>query len=135
MSMEKQPKNSPHISAFQALTPMLRTWDLSGSIRFYESLLGFTCERQTETWATLRRDQVEIMLSAPNAHEGDRSPSFTGSLYIRVDNVDTVWESIKDGAKVCYPIETFSYGMREFAIYDNNGYVLQFGQPVTNNAR
>ena len=22
------------------------------------------------------------------------------------------------------------YGMREFAIYDNNGYVLQFGQPL-----
>jgi hypothetical protein len=27
-------------------------------------------------------------------------------------------------------IETIDYGMREFAIHDNNGYVLQFGQPV-----
>ena len=26
--------------------------------------------------------------------------------------------------------ETFAYGMREFAIYDNNGYLLQFGTPV-----
>jgi uncharacterized glyoxalase superfamily protein PhnB len=75
------------------------------------------------------------MLSAPNAHEGDRAPSFTGSLYIRVDHVDEVWKSIKDGAQVCYPIESFSYGMREFAIYDNNGYVLQFGQPATSDAR
>lgn len=33
-------------------------------------------------------------------------------------------------ARVCYPIEDFHYGMREFAIFDNNGYLLQFGQPV-----
>ena len=29
---------------------------------------------------------------------------------------------------VVYPMETFGYGMREFAVYDNNGYLLQFGQ-------
>jgi len=28
---------------------------------------------------------------------------------------------------VVYPIESFDYGMREFAIRDNNGYILQFG--------
>jgi hypothetical protein len=32
---------------------------------------------------------------------------------------------------VCYGIEDFFYGMREFAIYDNNGYLLQFGQPIS----
>ena len=37
---------------------------------------------------------------------------------------------VKDHAQVCYPIEDFHYGMREFAIFDNNGYLLQFGQPV-----
>ena len=26
-------------------------------------------------------------------------------------------------------MEEFHYGMREFAIYDNNGYMLQFGTP------
>ncbi|WP_276509856.1 hypothetical protein [Pseudoxanthomonas mexicana] len=26
--------------------------------------------------------------------------------------------------------ETFSYDMGEFAIYDNNGHLLQFGTPV-----
>ena len=52
---------------------------------------------------------------------------FTGSLYINPDDVDALWEQVKDKARVCYPIETFDYGMREFAIYDNNGYLLQFG--------
>jgi hypothetical protein len=33
--------------------------------------------------------------------------------------------------RVAYPLEDFHYGMREFAIYDNNGYMLQFGQPAS----
>ena len=39
-------------------------------------------------------------------------------------------KKLKDKCKVCYPIETFDYGMREFGVYDINGYLLQFGQPV-----
>ena len=37
---------------------------------------------------------------------------------------------MKDKAEVVYPIEDFDYGMREFAIRDNNGYLLQFGQEI-----
>lgn len=40
----------------------------------------------------------------------------------------SMWWKLKDKARVCYGIEIFEYGMREFAIYDNNGYLLQFGQ-------
>ena len=93
---------------YQTLTPMLTTWDLPGTVRFYTSVLGFACERQTMTWAALRRDTIEIMLSVPNAHQGDRAPAFTGSLYIRVDKVEEAWTSIKDVVKVCYPIASFS---------------------------
>ncbi len=35
----------------QALTPMLRTWDLPGSIAFYTEVLGFECERASEEWS------------------------------------------------------------------------------------
>jgi len=114
----------------EALTPMLRTWDMAGSIAFYRDALGFECEAETEEWASLRRDGVALMLSVPNAHEGDRMPAFTGSLYFRTDDLDAMWRRLKDRARVCYPIETFDYGMREFAIYDINGYLLQFGQSV-----
>ena len=70
------------------------------------------------------------MLARPHAHMGETAPAFTGSLYLRTADVDGWWQRLKDRARVCYPIETFVYGMREFAIYDNNGYVLQFGQPL-----
>ena len=71
---------------------------------------------------------VSVMFSSPNEHEGDVSPAFTGSLYFRVKEVDSLWTHLNDQARVCYPLETFPYGMREFAIYDNNGYLLQFGE-------
>lgn len=33
-------------------------------------------------------------------------------------------------AGICYPFEDFAYGMREFGIYDNYGYLLQLGQEL-----
>jgi hypothetical protein len=37
---------------------------------------------------------------------------------------------LKAKTKICYSIENFEYGMRKFAIYNNNDYVLQFGQEI-----
>jgi hypothetical protein len=45
------------------------------------------------------------MLSGPNAHESDTSPSFTGSLYFRVRDVESLWAQLKDKVRVCYPLE------------------------------
>ncbi len=69
------------------------------------------------------------MLSGLNDHEGDVAPAFTGSLYIEVADVDALWDTVPDHARIWYTSETFDYGMREFAVYDNNGYLLQFGTP------
>jgi uncharacterized glyoxalase superfamily protein PhnB len=110
------------------LRPMLRTWDLPGTIEFYSRVLGFQCEAHYPGWATMSCGPVSLMLSGPNEHEGDATPGFTGSLYFRVREVDGLWSRLKDRAGIRYSIETFDYGMREFAIYDNDGYLLQFGE-------
>jgi hypothetical protein len=65
------------------------------------------------------------MVAKPNAHTPFDAPVFTGSLYFNVDDAVVLWTALKDLAEV-----PFHYGMREFAIYDNNGYILQFGSPV-----
>jgi hypothetical protein len=70
------------------------------------------------------------MLARPNEHEPFDGARFTGSFYFTTDNVDALWADLKTKAKVCYGIESFDWEMREFGIYDNNGYLLQFGQPV-----
>ena len=118
---------------FHELTPMLWVPDVKQTITFYTDVLGFTADNYSEEWhwATISRNTVVLMLAAPNEHMPYDGPNFTGSFYIRVDAVDTMWNDIKDKVEIVYPIGNFDYGMREFAIRDNNGFMLQFGQEIT----
>lgn len=113
-------------------TPMLITTNIRDTIDFYVNVLGFQCENFVEGWgwASLVKDEVRIMLSTPNDHENFEEPCLTGSIYFKTDNVEEIWCKLKDKTIVCYELETFDYGMKEFAIYDNNGYMLQFGQEI-----
>lgn len=115
-----------------ALRPMLWTEQLNESIEFYTTLLEFELLERNEDWgwACLAKEGVEIMLARPNEHTQFNKPTFTGSFYITTDRVDEVWEKLKDKVKICYNIENFDWQMREFAIYDNNGYLIQFGQEI-----
>ncbi|MBL1220446.1 VOC family protein [Chryseobacterium sp. L7] len=118
---------------FTALRPILWTDHLDDTIGFYTQILGFTLMGRNDEWqwASIRKDDVQIMLSQ-NDYEKPNGIGFTGSFYFNIDDVDELWEDLKTKAKICYEIETFEWEMREFAIYDNNGYILQFGQPVDN---
>lgn len=68
------------------------------------------------------------MFASPNEHTPFNKPQFTGSLYFNTDDDGGWWEKLKDKADVFYPLEEFEYGMREFAIKDCDGYILQFGK-------
>lgn len=116
----------------QALVPVLRCADIGATADFYRDLLGFRVDAGDEAlgWLSLVRDNVGVMLSRMSARDGEQRPRFTGALYFRVDDVDTRWLLLCERARVCYPIEDFPYGMREFGIYDPEGYLLQFGQPI-----
>ncbi|MGB3468014.1 MAG: VOC family protein [Cyclobacteriaceae bacterium] len=114
------------------LSAVLWTDKLEESVEFYTHILLFECDALNESagWAKMRKGEAIIMLSKP---QGDRpfvQPAFTGSLYLNSNNVMTEWDLMKDLAEICYPITQRDYGMLEFAIYDNNGYVIQFGQAV-----
>ncbi len=109
---------------------MLRTKNIRASIDFYTGALGFNCDSFSEElgWASLSKDGIELMLATPNEHMPFEKPGFTGSLYFNVDDVDSLWKQLENRVSVCYPLEEFDYGMKEFAILDNNGYMLQFGE-------
>jgi catechol 2,3-dioxygenase-like lactoylglutathione lyase family enzyme len=112
---------------------MLWTEDLAATIEFYTRVLGFTCDETNDDWgwASLFLDDVGLMLAKPNEHTPYDKIGFTGTFYFATDDVEAMWLKVKDKARVCYDIETFPWGMREFAVYDNNGYMLQFGQEVS----
>lgn len=118
---------------FRSLTPMLRTKDIKGTIDFYTNILGFTVESSSEEWgwASLSKDGIELMVASPNEHMPFEQPTFTGSFYFNVAEIQQLWKQVEQRARICYPIETFEYGMTEFAIFDNNGYILQFGEEIS----
>lgn len=114
------------------LTPMLESRDMQATLTFYTEILNFTCNAKLDdlSWLSLSKDAVEIMFCIPNEHRNIPKPIMSGSLYIKTNEVSSLWENLKDQCEICYPLEDFDYGMREFAIYDNNGYLLQFGQDL-----
>ncbi len=120
------------MTKFNSLRPILWTEKLDETIGFYTQILGFALLERNDDWqwALLEQDEVQIMLTKPNSHEKFNGIGFTGSFYFNVNNVDQLWEDLKNKANICYEIETFDWEMREFAVYDNNGYILQFGQHI-----
>lgn len=111
------------------LNPMLETKNLSQAVQWYQEVLGFELQDHLPElgWASLVLDGVRIMLVTRASQQKHPNPVFTGSFYLYTDDVDAWWEKLKEKAPVEYPLETFSYGMREFAIRDLNGYLIQFG--------
>ena len=119
--------------AVRSMTPMLTVPNIDESVRFYTDILGFSVVNQMEGWAAVQKDGLELMFTLPNEHVPFEKSHFTGSIYFNVDDVETIWEKLKGRVKVVYDLETFPYGMKEFAILDGNGYLLQFGQPIAEN--
>lgn len=114
------------------LRPMLWVNDVLATIEYYKNVLGFTDSYYIESykWGYVVRDGIHIMLATIDRVSKESNPSFTGSLYFTVDHVDDWWNLLKDRAEIFYPIENFAYNMREFAIRDCNGYILQFGTEI-----
>ncbi len=116
------------------MTVSFETNDLPATLRFYQDYLGFSVSgkwpEENPVWAELQNAEHAIMFSERNAHSQHAEMVFTGSLYFNCDEVDAMWERLREVARVEYPIDDFDYGMREFAIYDPNGYLLRFGREI-----
>ena len=107
---------------------MLQTDDIGKTVAWYETVLGFKREgAHMDGWCSLRRDGVSIMFMT-NAHIGP--PHATATQYFTVDDVDGLWGSVKQHCQAEWGPEDMSYGLREFAIKDCNGYYLSFGSPI-----
>lgn len=56
--------------------------------------------------------------------------SASQTLYLRNDDVDAQFKSLKSKVEVVQEPTTKFYGMREWYMKDNNGYILCFGQEM-----
>ena len=122
------------------LSPILWTKNLQETILFYKNVLGFKGVSNFPNFVSLSRENVELMFIVPqdepedckdpdNQAEFFPRPMLTGSLFIVTEQVDELWNSVKDKAIIKTSIA--EYYMRDFSILDNNGYELVFGQDIS----
>ncbi|HYI76988.1 MAG TPA: VOC family protein [Chryseolinea sp.] len=124
------------------LSPILWTKNLTETVSFYETVLGFKSKSNFPNFASLTRENVEIMFIIPQDEPEDcKDPNdkeeffpksiLTGSIFILTDHVDELWNAVKDKATIKSSIDNREYLMRDFSILDNNGYELVFGQDIS----
>jgi catechol 2,3-dioxygenase-like lactoylglutathione lyase family enzyme len=119
-------------SKLHYLSPILWTKDLKQTISFYETVLGFKKQTQFPNFASITRNNVEIMFVLPsdepedykepnNKEEFFPKPHLIGSVYITTENVDELWEFVKNKASIESTMAHREYMMGVFSILDNNG--------------
>lgn len=95
---------------FLSLVPMLHTQNMTATITFYESVLGFSVAgRAGDEWCRLERDGAAVM-------------------FFQIDDLDAFWASIKGDVQAEWGPMEMPYGMYEVGIRDVNGYLLSFGE-------
>ncbi|MBB5877994.1 MULTISPECIES: bleomycin resistance protein [Xanthomonas] len=117
---------------FTALTPMLRCADLATALAFYTDTLAFRLDGGAVAtgWVSLRHGPLALMLAAQHTEADTTAASTASSLYFRTDEVDAWWQRLQPHGRIVYPLQDFAYGMREFALRDPDGHLLQFGQAL-----
>ena len=113
-----------------SVRPLIWVEDVKATIDYYTTVLGFDAGGNLENWAWgfVTKDEVEFMFAKAAEHFPYTGMYFSGSFYLNTDDVDGWWNRLKEKVEIFYPIEDFEHGMREFAIKDCNGYIIQFGQ-------
>jgi DNA-binding transcriptional MerR regulator len=117
---------------FGGAAPVLRVPDVVAAAEEYRDKLGFEISfvwGEPAQYVTTRRDEVAIHFSKAEAPLPGGGP--ISNIYLFVSDIDDVYEELKGrGAKITAELETWPYGMREFAVEDMNGYRLCFGEGV-----
>jgi lactoylglutathione lyase len=127
----------PH--ELKKLTPNLVVSNVERSIAFYRDALGFAVtttvpDASPFVFAILQSGGVEIFLNAPEPAIAEY-PAFakrpiggTLTLYIDVQGIKSLYDTLKSTVPIVNPLEKKFYGVTEFVIQDPDGYLITFGE-------
>jgi len=132
------------------LTPNFEVKDIRKTVEFYQSVLGFSLamavpetqdaieqtfiDGKEYVYALVSKDNVEMMFQKTESFKRDvlfaknLSMSASVSFYMEIEGVDDFYKHIKGKGLNPTELKTAWYGMREFYLTDNNGYILGFAE-------
>ena len=110
------------------LSPVIPSHNLQQTGKFFKEIINFSTVMDTAQYAIYRRDNLTVHLLPAGKDIGQLE------FYLEVDNVDGIWESIKEKVKHLKVREPFDreYGMREIHIgIPQTERFLFMGQEIT----
>lgn len=125
------------MARLQQITPMLLVADLTASIAFFETALGFECRVRMEDfdYAYLVRDSVAVRLLGVGPGIDTHDEKRQVHCYIDVDDVDALYAELKPEldklpeGRVRPPHDT-EYGQRELHVTDLDTLLISFGHEL-----
>ncbi len=125
----------------KSLSPNLMVYNVNDTIDYYSTYFNFETVRSVPDdgdlqWAMLQNGEVSIMLQSIDSLKNelpffeDVEPGGGFTLFIRVEEVEKLYEFVKDNLEVLSELNKTFYNMNEFTIRDLNGYVITFAEPV-----
>ena len=121
---------------YQSITTNIMVKNVKETIKFYEEKIGFQKilsvpeEGEILNFAIIAKDNITIMFQEqnnlteeyPTLKVENIKPTFT--LFITVENVQKLYEDLKDKVEIAKELHKTFYGKDEFAIFDNNKNIL-----------
>jgi len=133
------------MATIRQIIPMLIAEDLDATIKYYCEKLGFEINfiitEGIDPYASVYRDGTLINFSQGTLPP---EPSCYGGIAVQVDDVDELYEELKQRGALSkdfpkhyscireHPPEDKEYGLRDMFLVDPNGYIIHFLTPLTN---
>jgi uncharacterized glyoxalase superfamily protein PhnB len=114
------------------VTPMIHVPDVQAAVDWYRDI-GFAVDDTYGgdgdglSFAILSFGSTRVMFNEGGKPSSERRREV--DLHVETDNVDDVYERLKDRVEVVQAPDGTFYGMREFIIRDLNRFWITFGQP------
>jgi catechol 2,3-dioxygenase-like lactoylglutathione lyase family enzyme len=121
------------MARFERFVPVLKVRDLQESIDYYTRHFGFALRWRADNDGggencLMELDSLALLFSTGSHLGGD--PQFTGTLYVHMEDVESIYEKVKDSVLLAWPLEIMEYGQKEFGVRDCNGYCLAFAEEI-----
>lgn len=123
---------------YQSITANIGVKNVNETVQFYTEKLGFDLimsnpEEGDLIWAMVSNGHVFLMFQDNNSLK-EEYPELqtTGqgciTFYVKIKGMTELFEQLKGSDMIVKPLATTPYGVDEFAIRDNNGYILTIAE-------
>ena len=110
---------------FGKAIPVLASLNMARTLAFYADVLGFTTHHVAgHTYGIVVRGDAELHFW----HSTDPHIAENTSCYLRVDNIEAVYQELSPRLPTLQPVVHTAWGMGELYVIDPDGNLIKFGQ-------